>query len=227
MSTKINPVTGVEKNDSSWNWLYKVSGTAALIAGVLVLIGGIDLIITGFRLGTINGWLSIFGNIWLLLLLKLHLGVNGVQLGQLYVLNFIDIIFMILVAIMFLGLYVALRRASKIWSIIALIQPFLGLIIFVATKQAGRSAVMGALLVISFVMLRSNTFSNATAYVGILASILLLIGDISVTIARSSIIAIFIGIGYVLLVTWFFMVSRRLFQLEARHFERGSELIEE
>ena len=120
---------------------------------------------------------------------------------------------MVLVAIMFLGLYAALRRASKIWSIIALVQPFLGIVIFIATNSAGRSAVMGAVLVISFVMLRSNTFSNATAYVGILVSVLLLVGDVSVSIARSSIIAILIGIGYVLLITWFSLVGRRLFQL--------------
>jgi hypothetical protein len=120
---------------------------------------------------------------------------------------------MVLVATLFLGLYVALRRASKIWSIIALAQPFLGIVIFIATNSAGRSAVMGAVLVISFVMLRSDTFSNATAYVGILASVLLLVGDVSVSIARSSTIAILVAIGYVLLIVWFFLVGRRLFQL--------------
>lgn len=202
----------MENADSRRNWLYKVSSAAALITGVLLLIAGIDPITTGLQF-IINGWLSWFGNNWLVLLFKLHAGVNGVQLSQLYVLNFLDIVIMILVAITFLGLYVALRRASKIWSLIALVQPFLGILIFIATKSAGRSAVMGAVLVMSFVMLRSNTFSNNIAYAGILASVLLLVGDLSVSIARSSIIAILIGIGYVLLITWFFMVGRRLFQL--------------
>jgi hypothetical protein len=210
---KLNQVTDAETADFGWNWLYKVSGAAALIAGVLVLIAGIDLITTGLQPSTIYSWLSLFGNNWLILLFKLHAGVNGVHLDHLYVLNLLDIVIMVLVATMFLGLYVALRRASEIWSIIALTQPFLGIVIFIATNSAGRSAVMGAMLVISFVMLRSNTFSNATAYVGILASVLLLVGDVSVSIARSSIIAILIAIGYVLLIIWFFLVGRRLFHL--------------
>ena len=77
---KLNQVTDAETADSSWNWLYKVSSAAALIAGVLVLIAGIDLITTGLQPSTINGWLSLFGNNWLVLLCKLHAGVNGVQL---------------------------------------------------------------------------------------------------------------------------------------------------
>lgn len=156
----MNHGTDAETADSRWKSLYKVSGAAALIAGALVLIAGIDLITTGLQPSTINGWLSLFGNNWLVLLFKLHAGVSGVQLDQLYVLNLLDIVIMVLVATMFLGLYAALRRASKIWSIIALVQPFLGIVIFIATKTAGRSAVMGAVLVISFVMLRRNTFSN-------------------------------------------------------------------
>jgi hypothetical protein len=210
---KLNQVTDAETADLSWNWLYKVGGAAALIVGVLVLIAGIDLIITGLQPSTLYSWLSLFGNNWLILLFTLHAGVNGVQLDRLYVLNLLDIVIMVLVATLFLGLYVALRRASKIWSIIALAQPFLGIVIFIATNSAGRSAVMGAVLVISFVMLRSDTFSNATAYVGILASVLLLVGDVSVSIARSSTIAILVAIGYVLLIVWFFLVGRRLFQL--------------
>lgn len=214
MKPEMNSGDDVEKTDSSWNWLYKVSSAAALITGLLFMIGGIDLIVTGLQLGTITGWLSSFGNIWLLLLFKLHAGVNGVQMSQLYALNLLDIVIMVFVATTFLGLYFALKRASKIWSIIALVMPFLGILIFIATKSAGRSAVMGAVLVMSFVMLRNNSFSNGTAFLGILASVLLLIGDISVSFALSSIIAIFVSIGYIFLIIWFFIVSRRLFQLE-------------
>jgi len=73
---------------------------------------------------------------------------------------------------------------------------------------------MGAGLVISLVMLRSNIFGKVIAFVGILASVLLLIGDLSTTAnSHSNIIAILIGIGYVLLMTWFFLIARKLFQL--------------
>lgn len=121
---------------------------------------------------------------------------------------------MILVAVTFLGLYAAVRSASKIWSIIALVQPFLGIMIFIVTHSAGRSAVIGAVLVISLTMLvRSTTFSKAIAYVGLAASVLLLVGDLTASIALSSTIAILVGIGYILIIIWLFLVGRRLFQL--------------
>ena len=209
----MNQTTDPETAGSRWNWLYKAGGTAALITGVLFLIAIIDLINTGFQPGTINGWLSLFQNNWLIVIFKLHAGFNGVQPDLLYVLNLLDIVIMALVGTMYLGLYAALRRTSKVWSIIALVQPFLGIVIFIATKTAGRSGVMGAGLVISFVMLRSSIFGKETAYMGILASALLLVGDFSVSITHSNIVAILTGIGYMLLTTWFFLVGRRLFRL--------------
>jgi hypothetical protein len=49
---------------------------------------------------------------------------------------------------------------------------------------------------------------------GILASVLLLIGDFGTTAdSHSTILAIFIGIGYMQLMTWVFLISRKLFQL--------------
>jgi len=82
--------------------------------------------------------------------------------------------------------------------------------------MAGRSGVMGAGLVISCVMLRSRgrVFGKVIAFAGILASVLLLVGDLNTTAnSHSSFIAILIGTGYVLLMTWFFLIAQRLFQL--------------
>ncbi len=204
---------GVENADSAWKGVYKIGGVAALMVGALLLFAAIDLGITGPQAGTLNGWLSLFEDNWLVVIFKLHVGFNGLQRDPLYGLNLLDIAIMALVGAVHLGLYAALRRTSKFWSIIALAQPFLGILIFMATKHAGRSGVLGAGLVISFVMLGSHSFGKATACVGILASILLLIGDISVGIVHSNLIPILIGIGYVLLTTWFFMVARRLLQI--------------
>lgn len=207
--------TNSETVNSRWKWVYKISSATALVTGVLFFIGGIDLIIIGLQLGA-NGWLSSFGNIWLPLLIKIHVGISGVQLNQLYALNLLDTVILVLIAITFLGLYAALRKASKIWSLIALILPFLGFLIFIATKLAGRSAVILAVLIMSFCMLRSNIFSNSAAFIGILTGILLLTGDISLSIAKSGIIAILVGIGYILLIVWFLVVSRRLFHLDKK-----------
>ena len=205
-------VNSTETADSRWNWLYKLSGAAALIVGVLFLIPVLDLIIPGFQPGTANGWSSLFQDNWLVVIFKLHAGFRGVQSDQLYNLNFLDIAIMALVGVVYLGLYAALRRAGKIWSIIALAQPFLGIALFMATKSAGRSGVMGAGLVISIIMLRGNIFNKVTAYMGLLSSALLLFGDISEGITHSYVIAILTGIGYVLLIVWFFLIAKSLFQ---------------
>lgn len=210
----MNRITNVETGDSRWNWLYKVSGAAALILGLLFLVAIMSLVAAGLQPGTINDGLSLFQDNWLVVLFKLNAGFDEVQFDQLYGLNPLDIAIMVLVAMVFLGLYIALRRISRIWSFIAAVLPILGIILFIVTKLAGRSGVMGAVLVISSVMLRSTIFRRMTAVLGILASVLLLTGDLGTTAnSHSTVVAILVGIGYVLLMTWFFLVSRRLIQL--------------
>jgi hypothetical protein len=207
-------VKNAETPDSRWNWLFKVSGTAALILGALFLAALISLISASLRPTAINGWLFIFQNNWLIVLFKLNAGLEGMQFDRLYGLNALDMAIMTLVAIMFLGLCAALMRTSKVGSITAALLPFLGIVVYIATKLAGRSAVMAAGLIISFVMLRSKIFSKIIAFVGILACVCLLVGDFGTSeITHSSTVALLVGIGYVLLMIWFFLVGRRLLQL--------------
>jgi len=200
--------------DSTRNIFYKVGGGAALTAGILLLVAMLGLISSVLQPGAINGWLSLLMNNWLIVIFKLHAGFFGVQIDQLHILNLLDFSILVLAGTIVLGLYAALRRTSRFWSIIALVQPFLGMILFIATKNAGRSGVMGAALVISGVMLRSNIFNRVTAYIGILASVLLLAGDFSAgIIPPSAIIGTLVGIGYLLLITWMFLVAVKLFHL--------------
>jgi len=217
MSTKIRTIRTSDSNadtaNSRRNWLYQFSSAAALGAGVLFLIGAIDLVLTILQPDTLNAWFSLFRNNWLVVIFKLHADFGGIQPDLLYRLNPLDLIILAFVATAYLGLYIALRRTSKIWSIIALAQPFLGIVLFVATKSVGRSGVMGAELVISVVMLRSQLFNKRIAYIGLLSGALLLAGDLGASMAPSNILAILTGIGYLLLMIWFFLVARRLFQL--------------
>jgi hypothetical protein len=209
----VNRITNVNTGGSRWDWLYKVSGAAALILGLLFLVAIISLIAANLPPGAINAALLLFQSNWLVVLFKLNAGFDGVQFELLYGLNPLDIVILVLVAIMVLGLYNALRRISRIWSLVAAIIPILGIILFTATKLAGRSGVMGAALVISFIMLRSNIFGRWIAGLGILASVLLLAGDFGTSAnSPSTIVAILVGLGYVLLMTWFFLVGRRLFR---------------
>jgi hypothetical protein len=205
-------VTKVKSADFRKKELYKFSGGAALILGLLFVIAVIILIMA--QLGILNGWLSQLQNIWLIKLLQLNAGINGVSFNMMHGLNLPDIIILVLVFVVHIGLYTTLRRTSKIWSVIALVQPFLGILIFVITEEWGRSAVMGAGLVISIVMLRSNIFGKTIAFLGIMACVLLLVGDFSTSDSAHSIfVAFLIGIGFTLLTIWFFLVGKRLLRL--------------
>ena len=124
---------------------------------------GIIGLIGNLQPNTISCWIA---NNWLVKLFKLNAGISG---ESIYVFNLLDVLIMGLFGIMSLALYPALRKVSKIWSIVAICQPFLGIVIFTITHSAGRSGVLSAVLTISIIMLWSNNFSKITAYMGILA----------------------------------------------------------
>jgi hypothetical protein len=210
--------TDAETADSQWNWLYKIGGVVALVVLVLFLIGIMGIVgalTAGSQPATANGWFTLFQDNWLVVLFKLNAGFNRVQSDSLRVLNLLDMVIMALFGVMFLALYVALRRTSKIWSLVAVSLPFLGIAVFLITSTAGRSGLLLGGLIFSTVMLRCNSFNRVSAYVGIVASALLFFaGDIGTAIFSSSnIIAILIGIGYVLWMIWFFLIGQRLLQL--------------
>lgn len=205
-------VIHTEAKESHSGWLYKVSGVSAFIAAGLLVLGTIELILKVLRPGAINNWLSPFQNNWLIILFELHADFSDVQYSLLDQLNVLDLIILILVGIIFIGLYMAFRRTSKLWSLIALAQPILGMMIFIATKTAGRSSVMGAELVISLLTLRSNLFAKPIAFIGAMSALLLLAGDIGESIAPSDFLAMLMGVGYVLLMGWLFLVGVKLLQ---------------
>ena len=208
-----NAVTRPHQAQGEWNWLDKVSGAAALLTGILLLVGMLGPLSSVLRSSGLDESGPTYPDNWLSVIFKLHAGLRGAQIGMLQGLDLPDIALLVLVAITHLGLYAALRRSSRIWSVIAAVQPFLGSLLFVATGTAGRSAVMGAGLVASFVMLRSAIFSKTTAYSGIAASGLLLIGDFSAGMPPSDMMAALFAVAYVLLIAWFFQIGRGLFEM--------------
>jgi len=181
----------------------------------LFLIGIVGIITVDRQPTAANGWLTPIQDNWLVVLFKLNAGFSGVQPDLLQVVNLLDIVIMALFGTMFLALYVALRRTSRTWSVVAASLPFLGIAIFLITNTAGRSGLLVGGLIISAVMLRSDVFSKVSAYVGMVASaVLFFAGDIgSAIFSSSNLIAILIGIGYVLWMIWFCLIARKLFQL--------------
>ena len=208
-----NQVTETRTVDSRRSRLYKVSGRAALGEGIVLLVGMLLLITAVLAPRSASGWLTALQDNWLITIFKLHAGFGGAQMGLLHGVDFLDLAILALAGLAVLGVCAALWRTSRIWSIVAAIQPFLGIMLFIVTKNAGRSAAMGAALVISLVMLRSGGFNKATASLGIAASVLLLVGDFIAGIPPVPIIAALFGIAYVLFTVWFFLIARRLLDL--------------
>ena len=209
----VKQVTATESAQPQLTWLSKTGAAAALLSGILFLIGLIGLIATVLQPGSQNGLLLSLQKNWLVVLFKLNAGSEGVQFNQLQRLDILDIVILAFVGITYLSLYAVLRRTSKVWAVVGVAQPFLGILLFIVTRNAGRSAVMGATLVIALLMLVGKSLSKGSAILGILASILLLIGDFGTAPGvHSNMLEIFIGIGYIMLSVWFFAVGRKLLE---------------
>ncbi len=189
---------GVSAKAMYRKWMYLVASACALGAALLLLAGILGLA---------------KGDNWLIMIFRLLAGSNGVQVSQLYQLNILDLALLALFAIAQAGLFLALHRSHRFLALIALVQPPLGILLFLLTQNAGRSSVMGAGLAICLAMLRGGPFSKWLGWIGMVASILLLAGDLGTGLAPNGILAVSTGIGYILLISWLFAVAYRLFRL--------------
>ncbi|MHB1007061.1 MAG: hypothetical protein ACYC3S_15670 [Chloroflexota bacterium] len=219
-----------ETSPVRWEWLYKVGGLAALTISGLFLVGMVGIVATTTGLTPADSRPAPLQNNWLVVLFSLNAGLGEVRADALSVFCLLDLAIMALFCLVFLALYVALRGASTVWTVVAASLPFLGIPLYLVTSTAGRSGLLLAGLLVSKVLLRANTFDKAGAYIGIVAgSLLLFVGDIGTAVfSTSTVIAAVVGIGYVLWVMWLLMVARWLFRLgqgvsqeKARHVEKS------
>jgi hypothetical protein len=254
MNVNMNNISNAKTSDSSWKNLYRVGGVAALIAGLLFrrnIAAEIGLFSEQQPPATVSDWFVLLQS-------------NRI-LGLSY-LNIFDIINYALVGLMFLALYVVLRRVNKSFMAIAASFAFLGVAVYfasntafnmlslsdkyvIATTDAHRTQLLAAgeamlainrfsspdahpgtggyvsLLLIgvagmitSVVMLKSDVFNRASAYVGIMASALDLAYCIAFvfvsTVDSETLAVIFLPAAGLLLMIWHIMVGWRLFRLE-------------
>jgi hypothetical protein len=197
--------------NSRWGWLCKIGGVSALIVGTLLLFGMINLVVSVLLPRTTNGWLSQFEDNWLVKIFILHAEISNIY-ADLHGVNLLDIITLLLVSVICFSISTIFIKAKKVWSLLACALSVIAIVLFLATQITGRSTVMLAVLIISFVILKEKTFSNLTAYTGVLASVFLFVGDLTVGVHSNIITAVF-GIGYVLLITWFFLIAQSLLRI--------------
>ena len=159
--------SNVETTSSNWKKLYKVSGVAALIAGILFrrnIAAEIGLFSEQQPPVTVSDWFALLQS-------------NRI-LGLTY-LNIFDIINYLLVGLMFLALYVVLRRVNKSFMTIAASLVFLGIAVYFASNTAFNMLSLSdqyatattdtqriQLLSAGEAMLAINRFSNPDAHPG-------------------------------------------------------------
>ncbi len=229
----MNQVTNIETSNSDWKSLYRVGGVSALLMFVLTLVQSF-IFITNPPPSTIIDYFTLFqkNKILGLLDLDLLLIVINVLLILIYLalyvaLNRFNKSYMtIALAIGLVGttLFFASREAT--FGMFSLSNQYAAATsdvqraMFLAAGQAlltiyngtafDLSYILGGIviLIFSIVMLQSNIFSKATAYVGIVMGILMLVpptvGTIGLLLSLISLIPTLI---------WLIPISRRLFQL--------------
>jgi hypothetical protein len=234
----MNQVTNADTTDPTWKSLYKVGGAAALIAVVFYLTEGIFFFFVEMPPGTITDWFSLFQSNRLLGLFYLNaLDIASIALfGPMFLALYLALkrdnesYMAIATLFAFIGIAVFIAPRSATLSMLSLSDQYAA-----ATTEAQRSQILAAgqavgalgqptpqttgflliavaVLIISVVMLRSTLFNKVTVYVGILASVLTFANDISLVIVPS-LADLLMGIGGVLWIIWWLLISRRLFQL--------------
>src|SRR3972149_10645827 len=122
MKTK-NRATDTETTDSTWRFLYKVGGVAALCVVVTALIEIIIPFLPGGYASseTVTDWFALFQNNWFLGLRNLGL---------------LNIVITALGIPMFFVLYAAHRNVNQPFAALAMIISFIGVAVFYGTNRA-------------------------------------------------------------------------------------------
>jgi hypothetical protein len=230
---KPNQVTGAETADSRWNWLYRIGGAAAMLSVVIVPIQ-IVVFMAWPPPSTIADWFALFQNNGFVGLLAFEfLFVVDAALGiptilALYIaLRRTSESFMAIALAVGLVASVALITARPAFEMLYLSSQYAA-----ATTEAQRSILLAAgeamratfygtafntsnvlgninLLIVPLVMLRSNLFGKATAYMGILAGILGLAMYVpTVGLFLGILSALFLAIWRILIAVKFFQLGR-------------------
>lgn len=229
---KQNRLTNVETVDSRWKDLCKVGGMAALTMLVLMAIQIIVFVVWPPP-STVEGYFALFHNNWLLGLLSLDLLyiVDSVLLIPIYLALYAvlkragesSMLIAVVFGITGIAAYFASNTAFEMLSLSSQYSAATTeaqRVMFLTAGQVMLETYKGTafdiyyvlntivLFVLSVVMLRSDIFSKTTAYLGILAGVLMVVPSSAGTIGLYFSLA-----SLVPWAIWLILVARRLFQL--------------
>jgi len=240
--SEMKPVNDIGTAESAWKSFYKVGGVTALLTVAVVLAEiGITFLPGVERASqatvTVIDWFTLFQDHWFLGLRNLGLLnlIGAVLLAPTFLAMYSAVrrgheAYAALATILFFVGLAAYFASSRAFPMLFLSGQYASATtetqrsLFIAAGQAmlaegqsraGLPLVEFACLVISIVMLKGNVFGKATAYAGVLGNVLLMVVEIILTVLRTLPgwgMAIAVGAGLAMM-TWYFMVSRGLFQL--------------
>jgi hypothetical protein len=190
----------LEAADARSRAIRRFGGVASMIVASALLIG-LGALAFGLPGLDLRPWLVVF--------FQINAGVGELPAEPLRVLNPIDVLVLVLTGVTMLGLWSLLPRRGRIWRAIVVGLPFAGIATLLATHIAGRSSLMGSGLLISLLMIGSRDLRRL-GLLGAVANALLLAGDVGTGDSTAIAIAVIVGVGYVLLLTWFALVGARL-----------------
>ena len=139
---------------------------------------------------------------WLAVLAATNAGYRGTTRVALRGVRPVDVALLLLGLTSYAGFWPGPGAAHDLWMAIAIAQPALGIPPLVATRVAGRSGLMGGGFVLSVLMLVDGRWT-AAGWWGLVACLLLLIGDFGTTDRRSRPLAVALSVGYAALAVWF------------------------
>jgi hypothetical protein len=232
---------GARSSGPAYGRLYRLGSVAAFLVAFLTLAEVVAFAVFP-QPSTVRGWFTLFRTRPIVGLVDFW----GLELPM-----------YAMFAIVFLALYVALRKVDRSGMAIALTLALLGIPIFFATNNpfsmlslsrrfaaattdVNRTALLAAGeallantnqravggfniglflvsvagLIVAFVMRRAPSFGRSTAYVGLLAFAFSLADYVRQILTSSAMIALLVILpGALLLIAWFALVGRRLWQL--------------
>ena len=168
-----------------------VGGVAAALAAVVLLVGGAGMVVGAGR------WRP-----WLAVLFGFNARYRVASRDELRGINAIDVALLVLAGSAYAGFWPGPGSSQVAWMTLAVAQPLLGIPVLMATRLSGRSGLMGGALVLSILMLVDGRWP-VVAWLGVLASVLLLVGDFGTTARPSRLLAVVLAAGYAVLVVWF------------------------
>jgi hypothetical protein len=190
-----------ERHDVVGSRVRARSGAVAAGVVALMLLSGIAALAVGLP--------SLQLRTWLVVLFQINADVGSLPARPLRVFNPLDVIVLILTSVTIMAVWSLIPRPSRAWLLISVTLPFFGIALLIATHLAGRSALMGAGLVIASFMARSSD-TRRMGYLGFCANGLLLVGDIATGEVTGPFVAALVAVGYLLLLAWFALIGARL-----------------